>query len=307
MPLYIWLTYSIGFLSVGLFVYGIYLAVKIPLGVLHQSIIVQQRIQKAQQRSEKESRAVGIDKFTLSQRITLTLQAVHPDWQQSSIETLKIMYVVLVSMVGVLLGLITESIVYSALVLFSLSFVIYASYMMGLRNIRVEASYDLAKITGILSSKYRMTGQNMSKTLQYAWPEIENAAIKKSLFEISRVEQRYVSSNELKEIIDAFVFTINTAFAKQIGVTTFKALTKKTNVEETLVLVDKAIQKNILEIQQGDDAKYEILALSKFHWIGFPVTLFVIIPLAVSGLHGSWTLHEMIDLQFQDPTGRWLF
>ncbi|WP_028550069.1 hypothetical protein [Paenibacillus sp. UNC451MF] len=152
-----------------------------------------------------------------------------------------------------------------------------AYHRLKLRSSQIQSGYDLAEAVGILSSKYKVTRGNMRTALQLASQEVSSAPIRRHFMNWIREELNYVDSREMEKAIEEFIYSIQTSFAKQLGLTVLKGLLRSENVESTLNAIDKNIHKQIDMLRDEGDSSSEVLQLSWLHVILFPLLIVIMI------------------------------
>jgi len=152
-------------------------------------------------------------------------------------------------------------------------FCLFMRYRIKLRRIQIQGGYDLAEAVGILTSKYKVNRGNMRNALRAASQEIRSPLIRRHFIRIVREEMNYISPSEMEKTVEEFVYSINTSFAKQLGLAILKGLVRGEYVESTLSNIDKNIHKNIDMLRDEGDSSSEVLQLSWLHLILFPLLL----------------------------------
>jgi len=169
-------------------------------------------------------------------------------------------------------GIIT-GILFRFVLSFVIAFLPVLYYILKLRLIRIGSGYDLANTSGILLSKYRKTNGRIYDALLETAEGTKNIYIKRRLFRIVKAAQTYVDSYDLKREIDIFVFSINTTFARQIGVAIQKGFSKSMDIEQSLEATDKALQLNIQMLNDEKSSNHDILQLGWVHLFAFPLSI----------------------------------
>jgi hypothetical protein len=146
-----------------------------------------------------------------------------------------------------------------------------------LRSQQIQSGYDLAEVVGILTSTYKVTRGNMRTALQLSCQEIESRAIRRHFMNWIREELNYVDTKEMEKAVEEFIYSIQTSFAKQLGLTVLKGLLRNENVESTLMAIDKNIHKQIDMLRDEGDSSSEVLQLSWLHVLLFPLLLLMMV------------------------------
>ncbi|MDF2959739.1 MAG: hypothetical protein K0S39_1474 [Paenibacillus sp.] len=150
-------------------------------------------------------------------------------------------------------------------------------YRLKLRSLQIQNGYDLAEAVGILTSKYKVTRGNMRTALQLSCQEIESGPIRRHFMNLLREELNYVDSREMEKAVEEFIYSIQTSFAKQLGLTVLKGLLRSENVESTLMAIDKNIHKQIDMLRDEGDSSSEVLQLSWLHVLLFPLLMLMMV------------------------------
>jgi hypothetical protein len=150
-------------------------------------------------------------------------------------------------------------------------------YRIKLRSLQIQSGYDLAEAVGILTSKYKVTRGNMRTALQLSCREIDPGPIRWHFMNLIREELNYVDTREMEKAVEEFIFSIQTSFAKQLGLTVLKGLVRSENVESTLMAIDKNIHKQIDMLRDEGDSSSEVLQLSWLHVLLFPLLLLMMV------------------------------
>ncbi|TBL80608.1 hypothetical protein [Paenibacillus thalictri] len=201
--------------------------------------------------------------------------------------------------VGTLALFASGSVRFSLLMAVIAVFCLYMRYHMKLRKIQIQGGYDLAEAVGILTSKYKVNRGNMRSALREASQEVRSVTIRRHFIKLVREEINYTNPEELERSVEEFVYSINTSFAKQLGLALLKGLVRGEYVESTLSSIDKNIHKNIDMLRDEGDSSSEVLQLSWLHVLLFPaLILFMVVFMGFSS-----TMHYQLGTE----TGRyWL-
>lgn len=191
---------------------------------------------------------------------------------------------------GVIFRLIVSVIVSSMPILF---------LIIKLRINRIQAGYDLAHMTGIMLSKYRKNKGKMYETLLETAENVNSKYIRRRIYRIARTAQTYVDVEKLKNEIDIFVYSIDTVFARQIGVAILKAFVQRADVEKSLEAVDRGIQRNIQMLNDERSQAQDIISLGYLHPIVFIISLICLIRFL--------TFSKYWEYQFETKQGQILF
>jgi hypothetical protein len=284
--------------------YGMWRVLKGSIIMLNENIALDRRIK--QRKNERKIKNMDIEsKPSVFDRLTRDLNYMLQNTQSNyrkdtSLQTFFIFNGALFGITAILIVGISGS--YSFGFYLGL-FVVLANFFrlrIKLRHIRLEGGYKLTEITGEIATKYNSSiNPNMKNVLIDV--HRNNEDFKKHFAEIIRIDQNYVSEDQLKESIDSFVYSINTSFARELGATIFKALTTKENVGDTLIRIDVKIHQNVKDIQEETASKFDIRSLSWFHIVAFPTT-FIVLTVFV-----KFTEMSLFHYQFQTSTGRLMF
>lgn len=162
-----------------------------------------------------------------------------------------------------------------------------------LRSLQIQSGYDLAEAIGILSSKYKVTRGNMRLALQLSSQELNSEPIRRHFMSWIREELNYIDAREMEKAVEEFIYSIQTSFAKQLGLTVLKGLLRGENVESTLMAIDRNIHKQIDMLRDEGDSSSEVLQLSWLHVLLFP--LLIVIMVAFMGYNS--TVHYQLETE----------
>ncbi|MGG3471562.1 hypothetical protein ABES02_29360 [Neobacillus pocheonensis] len=306
MQLYVLTSYVIYLIAGIITCYGMWLLFKKSILSLNDKIALERRI-KLRNRNLKnenleiETEATFIEKWA-SDLDKMLQHTKHNYRKETALQSFIIFHGASFGILTVLLGIITKSYFFGSF--FGLLFVFgnFFRHRLKLRQIRLESGYKLADLTGMLASKYSSEfNPQMRNILSSVNKEIEYPIFKKHITQIVRVDQNYVKDEQLKEVIESFVYSINTSFARELGASVFKALKTKENIGDTLTRLDLKIQQNIKDIQEEMGNKVDMWYLSWFHIVAFPGTLLGI----AFGINISDT--SILHYQFQTTAGQFMF
>jgi hypothetical protein len=169
-------------------------------------------------------------------------------------------------------------------------FAIILYYQLRLRSVQIQNGYDLGEAVGLLAAKYKMSRGHMRNALRLAAGEVSSPFIRRWFLHMLRQEQSYVDPKELERVVEEFVYSIHTSFAKQLGLTILKGLLRGENVEHTLWTIDKNIHKQMDLLRDEGDSSSEVLQLSWLHVVLFPLLL----ALMVAFMGWTSTMHYQL-------------
>lgn len=289
--------------------YGIWRLFQGYLNKLQGQIQVQDEIKKRNRRIKDRALDTVSSTFFMNRWITrisneldLMLQNTATRYSSSSVRSFVIFHLSLFVASYLLIFIATKGKLFSLYISLIITALNIFRHRLKLRNIRLEAGYKLAEIVGVLANIYSsQTTGKMRDALSLTNNEIKDELFIKHFTHIIRVDQNYVNVQDLKSAIDAFVYSIKTSFAIELGATIYKALRTKENVGETLVKIDSKINQNIEDIKEETATKTEVVLMSWLNVFGFPLILLGII------LVFRITSEGVLYYQFQTVIGRVMF
>jgi Flp pilus assembly protein TadB len=306
MLLFVLTNYLIYIAAAAITCYGMWLIVGNSIRSLSEKIALDRRIK--QRNRERKNKTLGIEtKPSLLVRwandLDKMLQHTKPNYKkETAVQSFIIFHGALFGITAILIGLISKSYVFGSFI--GIAFVIgnFFRHRLKLRQIRLEGGYKLADLTGLLATKYSSeVNPKMRIVLSNVNNEIEDPIFKRHITHIVRVDQNYVSDEQLREVIDRFVYSINTSFARELGATIFKALKTQEHVGDTLTRIDLKIQQNIKDINEEIGSKVDIKYLSWFHIFAFPATFLAVM------FFVKISETSLLQFQFETSSGRFMF
>lgn len=186
----------------------------------------------------------------------------------------------------------------------SVSFIIMSLpvlwYVLKLRLIRIQSGYDLAAVTGIFLSKYRKQNKNVYEALLEVINNCKNVYIRRRILRIVKASQTFVDLDDLRREVDIFVFSINTTFARQMGVAILKGFSRSVDIEKSLEAIDKGLQLNIQMLSDEASQNQDVMQLGWIHLALFPLSIWAV--LRFQSFAHYW------QFQFETNEGRlWFF
>lgn len=182
--------------------------------------------------------------------------------------------------------------------LFSMS-IPYVILRAKLHTIRIESSYEgVAAITEIIN-QYKISNLNMKEAIEKASSRLKKQLYtQKALFRMATELSTYKTSEELKHIIDEFIFSIDTQWAVMLGNNIFLAIDEEDDVRESLddILVDLK-KLNILN-EKNKQMNNEAFLIVKFV---APFSYLVTLYLLFNNFGFSWK--KFVDYQLLYPMG----
>jgi hypothetical protein len=272
------------FVSAMLFILGMYLLFKPLLRYLSLLLRTERRhmsrmkqLRRPGKLSNESSRLTLLYRL-LHRELELLLKATQGErYSDLSVQRFLLLAVSSALTTGMVSYIVTFDIRFS-LFLTLTAFTIFILYQrLKLRSQQIQSGYDLAEAVGILTSKYKVTRGNMRMALQLASQEIDSRAIRRHLMNWIREELNYVDTKEMEKAVEEFIYSIQTSFAKQLGLTVLKGLLRNENVESTLMAIDKNIHKQIDMLRDEGDSSSEVLQLSWLHVLLFPLLLMMMV------------------------------
>lgn len=271
-------------ISAYLFTMGLYLVLKPLLRYLGKLLQTERRHRLSmkqfgrKQNGYVERSKLAIVYLRLRRELELLLKATQGEYfNESSVQRFLLLAVSSSLSTGMVSYVMTYDSRFS-LFLAVVSFAAFIAYQrLKLRSIQIQSGYDLAETIGILTSKYKVTRGNMRLALQLACQEITSSTIRSHFMNLIREELNYIDSREMEKVVEEFIYSIQTSFAKQLGLTVLKGLLRNENVESTLMAIDKNIHKQIDMLRDEGDSSSEVLQLSWLHVLLFPLLLLMMV------------------------------
>jgi len=272
------------FLSAWAFTSGLYLTLRPLLRYMRELLRTERRHRLNMKRLSRQ----GFGSFPTGRiaqqwhrwrrELELLLKATQgPNFQESSVQRFVVLTIAAACSIGTVSCLITADARFSLFIgILALALpVIYQRIK--LRSLQIQSGYDLAEAIGILASKYKVTRGNMRMALQLSSQEVTSAAIRRHFMNWIREELNYVEASELEKAVEEFIYSIQTSFAKQLGLTVLKGLLRGENVENTLMAIDKNIHRQMDMLRDEGDSSSEVLQLSWLHVVLFPLLIVLMI------------------------------
>lgn len=178
---------------------------------------------------------------------------------------------------------------------FALSFSTFTAFLpyillkLKLRNIRVEGSYEAEGLLTEILNQYKINFFNMIEAIDRAIPFLNDYPHSQNmLFRLSTRIKEYKTEEELTEIINEFIFSLNTQWAIMLGNNLHFSIYDKTVVTASLedMLSDIRESKNDLELAKRlnneslniikflSPALYVLSIVAAVKFFGFTVTKF---------------------------------
>jgi hypothetical protein len=274
------------FISACLFTMGLYLALKPLLRYLGKLLQTERRHRSSMKQLHHKHKLRGSEELSrlrifyrrLRRKLELLLKATQGEhFNESSVQRFLLLAVsssLSAGMVSYVMAFDARFSLFLAVSAFAL-LVVYQR--LKLRSLQIQSGYDLAETIGILTSKYKVTRGNMRMALQLSCQEITSNTIRSHFMNLIREELNYVDSREMEKAVEEFIYSIQTSFAKQLGLTVLKGLLRNENVESTLMAIDKNIHKQIDMLRDEGDSSSEVLQLSWLHVLLFPLLLLMMV------------------------------
>lgn len=146
-----------------------------------------------------------------------------------------------------------------------------------LHVLRSKTSYELMPATTVLLSNYRVCNKNLYFAITETIKKLDDLTLKKAFIVLARSIQKHKNTRDIEKAIELFVFKIQTAWAKQLGILFLNALVEGKSIEGSLSnLVDDMKEgQNVIEEEKSNSQ--ETIYLGFFPIIAFPFTLLVMI------------------------------
>jgi hypothetical protein len=175
----------------------------------------------------------------------------------------------------------------------------YAYLRVKLRNMRIEGSYEGNALVKELINQYKINSLNMIEAIDKTVPRLKDAGYsQRALFRLSLEIKEYKSEEELQDIIDDFVFGIDTEWAILLGMNIYLAIHDGIDVRLSLedIILELKIIKELLE----DNKRGNIESFKLIKYIiptAYIATVFVAVKLF------SFTIKKFFDYQFGNKLG----
>lgn len=197
----------------------------------------------------------------------------------------------------VLSGLISNTLaILAGITFFALPYIILRLILQG---IRVRSSKEGEIFLGELSDNYKINYYNMQKAIEVTAENIENAPnIKRILLNLSRGLNRVGSFDEIRHLVDEFVLSIDTFWAKILGNNIYFSLTQGIRVDLALDELQKTITRarklDELQKRQNNESKLILRYLVPASYV---LTIFSAVNIF------DLTLNRFIYYQFETEAG----
>lgn len=182
------------------------------------------------------------------------------------------------------------SVVFTAI--FSVAFALspYFILRLKLRNIRVDGSYEAEIVITELINQYKINYFNMIEAIDRSIPFLNEAPLcQRLLFNLSMQLKVYRTEDELQEILNDFIYAIDTEWIKQLSNNIYLAVEDGINVSnglEDILNELRQAKKNIEQTKRFNSegfaiikflspAFYIILVFCAVKYFGFTVTKFI--------------------------------
>ncbi|MEK3911241.1 hypothetical protein [Paenibacillus sp. FSL H7-0331] len=278
------LTMALLFILACLFTIGLYMALRQPLRYLRKLLLTEHRHRlsmkqlKRKPRGHKQAGRIAAIYRRIHRQLELLLKATMKErYNEYSVQRFLLLAVSSSLSAGMVSYVMAFDIRFSLFIAVVAFAVLIIYQRLKLRSQQIQSGYDLAETIGILTSKYKVTRGNMRMALQLACQEMSSSAIRSHFMNLIREELNYVDSREMEKAVEEFIYSIQTSFAKQLGLTMLKGLLRNENVESTLMAIDKNIHKQIDMLRDEGDSSSEVLQLSWLHVLLFPLLLLMMV------------------------------
>ena len=146
-----------------------------------------------------------------------------------------------------------------------------------LHILRSKTSYELIPATTILLGNYRVCNRDLYFAITETIKKLDDLTLKKAFIILAQNIQKHKNTKDIEQAIELFVFKIQTAWAKQLGILFLNSLVEGKNIEGSLSnLVDDMKEgQNVIEEEKSNSQ--ETIYLGFFPIIAFPFTLLVMI------------------------------
>ena len=172
-----------------------------------------------------------------------------------------------------------------------------------LATTRIAGSYEGEIFIAEIVDRYKMNSRNIIATLDACVLNLENAPIsKRALFRLSMRVKTYQTEEELRAILDDFIYTFNTEWAKMLADNFHNAIEEKVDVLTGLEDILSECKKINENLEKGKRSNVEAFVMIKY--LG-PFFFFVFLWMAHSMMDYSW--QTIFEYEFQRPDGLMIF
>lgn len=156
----------------------------------------------------------------------------------------------------------------------------YTIMRLYLHILRSKTSYELIPATTILLGNYRVCNKDLYFAITETIKKLDDITLKKAFIVLARSIQKHKNTKDIEKAIELFVFKIQTAWAKQLGILFLNALVEGKSIEGSLSnLVDDMKEgQNVIEEEKSNSQ--ETILLGFFPVIAFPFTLFIMVSMS---------------------------
>lgn len=141
----------------------------------------------------------------------------------------------------------------------------YMYLRMKLKMIRVESSYEGTMLVEELINQYKINYKNMIEAIDQTIINIPDSAhVKKALFRLARRVKEYADTDELRQSLNEFSFSINTQWAHMLTNNMYLSIAMDTDVVPGVedILVELNIVNRVIE--DGKRETMEGIMIAKF-------------------------------------------
>lgn len=188
---------------------------------------------------------------------------------------------------------------HSLLIAFFSSIIPYLILLIKLHSIRIESSYEGENLTTELINQYKINYLNMKEAIDKTIQNLDSCPnTKKALSRLSWKLKQYEDEEDLNEIINGFVYSINTQWAMLLANNIYLSIEYDDDVRESLndILDDL---KDLRKLTESNNQKnIESYFMIKF----FTPGIFLLSIIALFQFFG-FTIQKYIDYQIKNPIG----
>ena len=191
----------------------------------------------------------------------------------------------------------------SVLVSAALALMPYGYLRSKLATTRIAGSYEGEKLIAELVNQYKMNSRNIIAALDDCVLNLEDEPIsKRALFRLSMRVKTYQAEEELRAILDDFIYAFHTEWSKMLADNFYSAIEEKIDVLtglEGILSECKQINENL---EKGKRNNIEAFVMIKY--LG-PFFFVVFLWMAHSMMDYSW--QEIFEYEFQRSDGLMIF
>lgn len=173
-----------------------------------------------------------------------------------------------------------------------------------LATVRISGSFEAALLITEMVNQYKINSYNIFATIDACIPKLDDAPIsQKALFNLSMKLKTYNrEEDELKNMLDQFVFTTRTTWAMMLSNNIYNAVVEKVNVLNGFEDLLRELKKVNKRLEKDKRENLEGATMVKL--VG-PAMFLIFAWVIKSGMDYSWK--KIIAYEFLTPTGLMIF